>query len=180
MKLQNVLESRSAPLYHWMNGKKAIDVLEHDKFTQLWVHDTPEGTLTGISLSRNANFTYGEKAVRLVFDQAKLATRYKLVPLDAERAFHHSIGTVSWYNRKDRKMNAADGQQYAEEFVIGSIEPIHKYLLKIVVSRSALLYGEARTLIAVIEEYCNKYNLPLSLAPEVIRAKDEWDRLDDE
>lgn len=177
--IMKLLEIRGAPLYHWMDAKKSLSVFEHDKFTQLWTHETKEGTFKGISFSRNSSFTYGEKPVRLTFDQAKLAARFKIIPLDAERAFAHSMNSTGWYNRKDRKMNSKNSQQYAEEFVIGDIKPLHKFITKIEVTKRASIGNSSRSLIQEAEEYAKKWNIPLELAPEVIKAKEQW-KLDDE
>jgi len=157
-----LVERRSADLYHWMDAKKADAVFKDDAFTQLWSHETKEGTFHGTSLSRNANFTYGEKPVRLTFDQAKLANRFKIIPLDAERAFHYSMHSASWFNMKDRKINK-DGQQYAEEFVIGKIKNLHEYLTHVEISKH--VRRNAVELVEAARAYCDKWNLKLTIAP---------------
>lgn len=171
----NLFEIRGAPLYHLMACEKAIDVLEKDGFQRLWTHHTEEGTIKGVSVSRNPHFSFGSNnVVRLILDQVKLAHNHKMVPLDAERAFHNSYGGAKGAN--DRNWNSKHSTQYAEEFIIGGIKPgeLHKYLTKIELRNT---YGSRpRVMVQTIEEYSKKWNIPLSISPEVIKTKERWKR----
>lgn len=174
-----LVERRMAPLYHWMDEKKAVSVFADDAFNRTWKHETAEGELDGISFSRNSNFTYGQKAVRLTFDQGALASRFKIMPLDAERAFHHSVDNPSWYKMKDRKMNSQHSTQYAEEFVIGKIKNLHKYITKIEVSKH--ISRNVHSVVADAKKYAEKWNIPISIAPEVEkRIEDDLQRWEED
>lgn len=76
---------------------------------------------SGVSFSRNARFTF-DKSVRLVVDGKKLGQRYKI----------HPVLDPGGYGVRNQK-NLAGGyvEPEAEEFVIGGIDNIQKYLSKI-------------------------------------------------
>ena len=157
MKLTDLFEE-AHQLYHLTEFDKALDLLEHDKFTRLWKHETKEGDYEGVSFSRNPKFHYGDKPVRFVVDLQKVKQKYKIVTLDAERAFHHSIENPRWYVIKDRKLNS-NGQQYAEEFVLGNLDQLHKYLLRIELLKPVANVVKMNQLKTALEAYSKKWKV---------------------
>jgi hypothetical protein len=141
-----------------MEVDKAVDVLKNDRFTRLWKHETHEGSFEGISFSRNPNFHYGNKALRLVLNLQKVKQKYKIVQLDAERAFHHSVENPRWYVIKDRKLNK-NGQQYAEEFVLGDLKDLHKYIERIEIMKTASHSRKFSDLQDAVNEYAKKWKI---------------------
>ena len=177
--IELILERRMASLYHWMSVPKAESVFDEDAFNQTWKHQTKEGEFDGISLSRNDKFTYGGKAVRLTLDQGALASRYKILPLDAERAFHYSIETPAWDRMKDRRINSRHAQQYAEEFVVGKIKHLHKYITHIEISK--YVRSSPGIFVNAAKKYADLWGLKLTIDPELQkRIKDDERRVEDD
>lgn len=125
--------SRSAPLYHWMYRDKIVGCLADDEMAPLFKHG--DMSKPGISLSRNSRFDFGaeyfgqtDHFVRLTLDQDKLAAAYSIIPLDAEHAVRRKnfSGDRDHYRPDRGKGNA--GTLMAEEYLIGTIKPLHKYV----------------------------------------------------
>lgn len=126
-----LVEGRDAPLYHWMSGAKASKVFQKDSLQAQFSHVVVGQK--GVSLTRNKHYRHFHGTqVCLVFDQAKLIQRYRIIPLDAERAAAQDRGTDPAIAR-DRNNFFGGGDEMAEEFVIGSIQPLHSYLSRILV-----------------------------------------------
>jgi hypothetical protein len=129
MRIWEILrEGRDAPLYHWMNGRKALEVFRTDALLPKFAHEML-GHQRGISLTRNKHYHHfnGQSAC-LVFNQAKLAQTHRIKPIDAERAAavdRRETGLNSYHDRP------AYGNEMAEEFVLGAIKPLHSYLAAI-------------------------------------------------
>ena len=128
--------SRSAPLYHWMVTKKVVGCLANDEIVPLFRHEGMNKH--GISLSRNTRFDFGssfygasDHFVRLTLDQDKLAREHKITPLDAEHAVRKR-----GYNREDDgyrpdRDKCLEDTLMAEEYLIGTIKPLHKYVTSV-------------------------------------------------
>lgn len=130
-------EGRDAPLFHNMNHDKAKLVFEEDCLPGNWKHEIENRTLYGTSMTRNSRIAlkadpqYG--FICLEIDQAKLSQTHKIIPLDANAIFYNLIKepeiSTRW-NLQDRKLNNS-GSQYQEEFVIGTIPNLHRYIKRI-------------------------------------------------
>jgi len=126
-----VLAGRDAPLYHWMGRDKARKCFNSDKLRALFSHKVT-GKKKGVSLTRNRQYDHGWSSndIRLTLDQAALSTRYKIIPLDADRAA--AVDTKKNLNNiypdRGRRLNYSDQQEMAEEFLLGDIIPLHSYL----------------------------------------------------
>jgi hypothetical protein len=174
MNLQEILnEGREAPLYHGMQTQKAMFVLSNDILPAGWEHDIPGiGRVKGNSLSRNKLLKYGY--VILTFDQQKLSQTNKIVPVDGE--YVHRVTTKLPTNVKSaRDRNQIDmyGQKkepkhaLSEEFVIGDIKPLHKYLLNISIAEpdfgnEVLNKNKLSQITKICQTYCSKWNIQFS------------------
>lgn len=156
-------EGREAPLYHWVGDEKLLAILEQNKMEAYWEHMIPGQAKKysyGNSMSRNPRFTYPEvgRKVRLILDQSKLAQTNKIIPLDGERTFHTGQGSGAADYTIDRDKPIAgetDRNVMAEEFVIGDIKPLNKYLLKIE------YIGKSDRIRGIIQQYASKYGIPV-------------------
>lgn len=162
-------ESRSAPLYHEMDFKKAENVFSTDAMPAKWFHNIPGlGEVYGNSFSRNKSFSMG-RPVKLVVNQSSLATRHKIIPLDGERIFRHTEHgkmSDSWA-AIDRQSNAKIDSRFvlAEEFVIGDIKNLHKHLIEIQLSNTILLNSsEVMSLYELVKEYCARWSISLRIS----------------
>lgn len=189
-----ITEARMAPLYHYMYTEKALNVFKNDAMPARWEHEIPhQGLVKGNSLTRNQNpKMFGNRLVRLVFDQSKLAQTNKIIPLDGERVFRftqssmdepdqrpHNIRLAARNNFNDRIINQRSNYQLAEEFVVGDIAPLHKYLKRVEI-RSGNFYHirgvDAVAIKDLVVEYCNKYDIELIISPEFLRQVEEINR----
>lgn len=158
---QPIFEAREAPLYHWVGNDKLLPILDQDKMEAYWEHQIPgqaQQYSYGNSMSRNPRFTYPEvgRKTRLIFDQGKLAQTNKIIPLDAERTFHTAQGAGAadfTIDRDKPQAGETDRNVMAEEFVLGDIKPLHKYLLKIE------YHGKSDRIRGIILEYARKYGI---------------------
>lgn len=164
MKITDLLcERRSGTLYHWMTDQKAEHCFKHDEMPARWEHYIPTigKDFMGNSFSRNKRLILYYD-YRLEIDQAKLATRYRIIPVDGNFIFHgnpkkfpskdQTKRFVSHNHLRDRIENVQNA--LAEEFVIGDIKQLHLYIMKIE------FHGhiEPNWLI----EYCEKFKIKLT------------------
>lgn len=176
MKLANLTEGRDADLYHFMDPQKTLSIVETDSFgidsstgrSHLWRHETPElGTVRGTSLTRNKDLFH--TGIRLTLDQAKLAARYKLHTLDAERSFHHSLRSHNYNSFRDRRIHSK-ANQYAEEFLEGPVKNLHKYIKAIKVydfMNNRLRIDKTVELYDKLLAYAKKHSIPLEVHPRL-------------
>lgn len=144
MRLSEILtEDSRSYLYTNVNRDKLDTVLRTNILPATWTHILPSGERkAGTSLSRNPRLgrrmwstPFGP--VQLVLNQDKLRNNYRLVPLDAEYAVQKQIeperlNDPRWRKRYNDRMMRAGEQPFAEEFVIGDVKPLSRYLEKIV------------------------------------------------
>ncbi len=146
---------RPALLYHHMDVRKALAVLSGDAMPARFRHHDPvsDTYLQGNSFSRNSRMgVRATDCVRLVVDRDALARRHRIVPFDSDAAFERyrrflkDDGQVDWdeyadywnaYDldpaESDRAKNAA-GLHWAEEFVVGDIRAIQRYVIAVEVN----------------------------------------------
>ena len=149
MLLYDLFEGRNAPLYHTMEYNKAMDVFQNDMMPARWEHKIPGGDIVkGNSFTRNKNLRWGN-AIFLICDQQAIAYSNKIIPLDGEYAWAHSLDRPLPYNRQDRlrhqspwgdrevwnsttkQKEISRTQPLSEEFVVGDIKNLHRIIRKI-------------------------------------------------
>jgi len=163
-----ITEAREGLLYHWINPIKLEYALKRDSMHPEWRHNDPltGEDMHGNSMSRNVRLVMPE-ATRLVFDQARLAQTNKIIPLDADYVFHRTRQLSKNFGRMNpeelsamRTRTVSKGAPYsdfAEEFVLGPITPLHKYLVRIDYDDKSGYFALGR----IIDEYARKYNIPV-------------------
>lgn len=134
MKLTDLFESRTAPLYHATDAVSAAKIIATDSLMPMTEHQLPNGyragpygNTRGISLTRSLAFATGWGGVVLVLDQQKLLSRYRMIP-------------VAYYNIGDKELSserAMKNRREAEEFLVTD-KPvmISNYLTEIIVSKN--------------------------------------------
>lgn len=153
MKLYELL-SDGSKLYHWCSSNKFKNLVERDLLKGEWIHILPwtDKEVIGTSLTRNSRLNHFSKC-RLTFDRDKLAARFKIEPLNGDKVFHYSLQVRN--NREKRSLDnihdrfLPDSQNFQEEFLVGDIEKVHRYLIRI----------EADADEYELQEYCKKYNI---------------------
>jgi hypothetical protein len=182
MRYRELVESRSAPLYHIMEFKKAISVFEADMMPARWEHLVPKiGKLLGNSFTRNKEFK--NRLVRITVDQARLAHTHRIIPVDGERIFMHTTksaedptperGELSLGRRGDRDMNTTP---LAEEFVVGDIKQLHRFITKIEIGTpnfSVISGANAIHLLETTQAYAAKYGIELVVSQRFIDNVEE-------
>lgn len=179
MRWTELCEARMAPLYHIMSYEKAENVFMNNAMPARWEHDIPGyGKVKGNSFTRNKNpRIFWGRPVRLTMNQQAMASRHKIIPLDGEIVFANGRGMRS---KPDRAMNAPQSNQFAEEFVIGDIAPLHKMISLIELRESNFYLLSGRNAVALMEitqHYCEKYSIPLNVDPKFAEQIDEIKRM---
>ena len=155
-----VESSRSAPLYHQMEYPKTINVCMPAR----WVHNLPDlGEVYGNSFSRNKH-RHLRGVTNITVDQAKLAERFKIIPLDGE-AIYRRIPRIPIGVPKDRPRSQYDALQ--EEFIVGDIRNLHKYMISVeLTAKYPHSDNTFMDLYQSTKEYCDKWSIPLTLDEE--------------
>ena len=162
-------EAREANLYHWIDGDKAVDIFQNDIMPAFWTHNIRTnigmaGTtpIDGTSMTRNPYFRwiYGDRPFRLVFDEWKLAQTNKIIPLDADAAL-----SLAQQDRSAEK-GKSPHKQMAEEFVVGDVKPLHKYLIRIEVNPHASEH-DMYIVKDFIEPFAEEFDIPLISSPAI-------------
>lgn len=180
-------EERGGYLYHGMNERKALAVLSNDSMPANWQSNIPGvGRVNGNSFSRNklygTRWLEGGYIVRLVMDQAKLAQTHKMIPVNAERLHQLAITNntrrelgnpemgITDTQRTTNDRRKSDAARMDEEFVVGDINNLHRYIVSIelVTDRHSLEIRPATALALVT--FCKKFKIPLNGHPQVLAA----------
>lgn len=175
---------RPALLYHHMDVRKALTVLAGDAMPGRFRHHDPVSGayLQGNSFSRNP--TMGVRptdCVRITVDRDALARRHRIVPFDSDAAFERyrrflkDDGQVDWdeygdywnaYDldpaEADRRKNGA-GLQWAEEFVVGDIRELHRYVTSVEVNH--LPHPRWATMRAAALAFGRRHGVPVEADP---------------
>lgn len=139
---QFITEARSAPLYHGTTTMFARTILNDNELDGRTLQHQPEmfkqkhkkkynsplsnhpGEVVGVSLSRNFKVSKRFGSVVFELDQNKLTQRYKITPIN----YFQTLGAVM----SDMTVPGTRAKTHAdveyEEFVLGSIKPLDKYL----------------------------------------------------
>lgn len=175
----NIVEGRTAPLYHAIHPGKLRETLSLNTLKATWTHNIPGmGKQTGISLTRNKNVKYNH--VVFVFDQARLVQKFKIVPVDGEHLYYKSIGTSD--NVRDRSssistanLDGPNNLQLSEEFLIGNIPNLSNYLLEIQLvepTHGTTDYhrDDLVKILELLQAYSSKHNnIPIVVDPNIKR-----------
>lgn len=173
-------EERGGYLYHGMPKAKAITVFANDSMPANWQSNIPGvGRINGNSFSRNklygTEYSYGGYLVQLTVDQTKLAQTHKMIPVNAERVYRLAATNN---NRRElgkpeqdiANMPSSTNDRFKrdprgrmdEEFVVGDINNLHKYVVAI----SLIDSNDARRIdpasAFMLTNYCKKYNIQLN------------------
>lgn len=158
------MEGRDAPLYHHMEHDKAVIVFEADTLEPWWTHDVPGlGILKGTSMTRNASMTM-RRPVTLVIDQRRISQTNRIVPLDGELVFAHTLGYRKMHDRRRHYVEPKDKAMFtlAEEFVVGVVKPLHVAVVRIVLHADTFLSGaQSWAVYEAARAYSKKWNVPI-------------------
>lgn len=190
-----VNEARMAPLFHYMRQEKAFDVFASDVMPARWKHLIGGREVMGNSFTRNKNYEHGSACVRLHMNQQVLAQRNKIIPLDGEVTFRHTLDRDALaidpdhqapnpYNFRDRKVNSRGlgyDKALQEEFVVGDIRPLSKAISLIEVLDASFYHisgHQAVTLLDTVRDYAAKHSIETMIHPRFIenveRIKEMW------
>lgn len=134
MRYRELHEGRDAPLFHGCSFAGAVSILVLNEMKDWTRHKPRAGSLfkaevVGVSLSRNMGIAQGFGPVVFELEQRLLVPRYRIVPVDY------------WSHAPDVKalgMRRKGTYAEAEEFVIGPIREVSRYLRAIHVDAVAL------------------------------------------
>jgi hypothetical protein len=130
-------EGRDAPLYHGTHFGAALQIISENRIDATVIHDIPlavplatKGVYkniyseNGVSLSRLSILLAGP--VLFVIDQQKLSQTKKLYPIDY------------WVSSGGSRRPKSNNKYEAEEFLVGPLYPLDKYLLAIETTKEAI------------------------------------------
>ena len=164
-------------LYSWISNNKIIDIVEGDKMYGNFKHTINNKDFYGNSFSRNKNLIIDHYRVRICVDKSLLSMNYKIIPLDGE-IIHRKIDFKDkWKYNKYRDRNPKkthvfgdqeiskdfDKHRFDEEFVLGDIKNISRYITEIIVYPKKWNSEEIdENLINDLKNYCDKHNIKFS------------------
>jgi hypothetical protein len=138
-------EGREAPLFHGTSLVMADDILSHnyiygrtEQYTSLKDNgqkDYYQGykEVSGVSLTRSYKIAeyFGKRGVVFELDQRRLSQNYSIIPVN-----HWATGVLQYIPGKTARTNhnpkdITDNE--AEEFLIGSIKNLDKYLARVII-----------------------------------------------
>lgn len=149
MKLIELLRNPTADLYHGTIMKRIPDIFHIDKLLGKTIHKVDGKIIKGVSVTRS--FRYARywstgsteyQSIVLVLDQQKLKFNHKILPLD-------------WFQNTYAK---SERRSEAEEFIIGDIYPLHKFLKKVILERPFEQWS-------LVDLYLKTYNIPITIIP---------------
>lgn len=122
-------EGRDAPLYHGTGVGAAIRILIMDEIMAKTDHDGAKfgqsvRYLDGVSLTRDRQYAAADD-ISLELDQRRLAQSHRLLPLN-----YWQDKSTSARNMRAHHLRGMAGPE-AEEFCLGPIRPLSRYLLAI-------------------------------------------------
>ena len=147
-----LVEGRDAPLYHGTHVGAALQILKTDAIAANSYHEASRmaglggdpsfekqaSAIQGVSLTRSReqalHFDFGEVVFEL--DQRKLAQTNKLIPFDYWAAGHLDQPSLRGHNPYP-----GGDQNEAEEFCVGPIKPVSRYITAIYMSRKRQGYN---------------------------------------
>lgn len=170
MRLFDLYEGRDGYLYHAMDVVKTLSVFESDTMEARWKHLIDDKMVSGNSFSRSPTILENNRVVCLKINHRRLSYDHKIIPLDGEMTFmktQDSIDKVS-ANRSGYRDRIINSRPLYEEFVIGDIRGLHRYIEEILI-RSPKLYfinpHNAKLILEASKTYSEKYNVSLNIHP---------------
>lgn len=161
-------EGRDAPLYHTMDYKKAEAVFLDDTMEARWGHRIPGyGKVMGNSFTRNKLLRWRDH-IMLDIDQSKLAQTHKIIPLDGHMIYTAGHLSPSEFGKVRAPIDRLGSQPLSEEFVVGDIKNLHRYITSITLLEYRSYAGDVSYVYQFTSAYAKKWNIPLNHAP---RAK---------
>lgn len=159
-------EGRDSSLYHTMSFEKAIDVLMNDKMPARWMHEIPGlGKILGNSFTRSKNLNwYGN--LKIEVDEKVLSQNNRIIPLDGERVFMHSLKSS-----KRLPIGRLDNP-LAEEFVVGDIKNLHRAIKKVTVlakNRQFVSDNDLLNLYGITKGYCEKWDILFDCSEDAMK-----------
>ena len=134
-----ITEAKSAPLYHGTRLYNAKGIVDGDVILAQPTHgrDTPrrkgqQPDVISLTRSLKTALDWGNGIV-FELDQARLAHRYKISPIEIEYIWHR---INKWGDKGEDKKYEPKSSRLYEEYVIGDIKPLSKYLTKIIVTKN--------------------------------------------
>ena len=142
--LEIINEGRDAPLYHGCSFFAATSIIQHDEIWAGTQHssdklymDGEDEEIFGVSLSRSKSLSANFGPVVFEIDQRRLAQTRKIVPLDYWSASNPRKPSLRGHNPHP------GGDRYEfEEFCLGHIQPLSRYLLAIHMTPSGVKQAE--------------------------------------
>lgn len=190
MRINEILtEGRDAPLYHVMGEEKAANVFATDTMLPRTLHDIPgRGQVAGNSFTRNKQFKQTDYdagagfVCRLTIDQNRLAQTNKIIPvhgelvyqyrLDKEFRSEYDIDEPSDINKLaqdpanlDRGGNKIPSEMMDEEFVVGGISQLHRYVTGVDIWGDVSDTEDGGKFIIKMYQWAKKFNIPVTVAP---------------
>ena len=175
-------EAIQAPVLYRNTGDTGMmRMIEQDAIFPRTTHRLLGKSYQGTSMSRNMRLGsvsggwYGDWWLTL--DRTLLSHNNRILPVDADLVYYTTkhrkrvqVLTPEQLRRnRDRLVRKDDASQHAEEFVLGTIQPLHKYLLKIVSLHLTVDTGTPlvkRKVIRAVKAYAQKHNIPFYDARE--------------
>ena len=161
-------------LYHWISNKKVDDIVEEDTLFGNFIHVVKGEKIKGNSFSRNKNLKINYSTIRLTVNKDMLKNNYKIIPLDAE-IIHRKIDPSDKYryekfrDRNPKKTNVFGDQptpknfdeyRFDEEFVVGNISNISRYITQIDFFKPKWYSDEVDdNKVMKLLEYCKLHNI---------------------
>ena len=176
MKLEKLLESKSASLYHAVPHKYILDQLANDRIIAATIHRNWKDGLRysredknydkhvwikGLSLSRDINFCLSWNPYIYELDQEKLCHNYKLLTINWLSKSRREAEEFLWMDTSNISGDGAEVVRYSENGK-AKLNNLHKYLKKIIISKKRYIKGSVsfEKTIDDIKVYCEKYNIP--------------------
>jgi hypothetical protein len=177
MYLNDLFEGRQAPLYHFMNSEKAVDVFSMNKIIDSWGHVFNGKTIYGSSFTRNSKLNWGYSCIRLAVDQQRLASTNKIIPVDGERVHRNSPYKGDYKGPvRDRLGNYPSGERstknqlLSEEFVVGPINNLNRYLTEIYFYLDDMDDDYSVQIAQAVSQYAKKFSIPVVIDPKMKAA----------
>ena len=194
---EGLSEARQAPLYHVMGEDKAAYVFANDTMPARWTHNIPgRGKVMGNSFTRNKNYKQTDYAgaegfvCRIVVDQQRLAQTHKIIPVHGELVYDYGK-EIEWRKdygidvpvdinklaqdprNLDRGGNKDITDMMDEEFVVGDIKQLHKYVTRIDIWSSVATTTDSGLFLVQLINFSKKYNIPVHISTEAKKSVDK-------
>jgi hypothetical protein len=161
-------------LYSWISKQKIQDIISDNSMYGKFKHTINKTDFYGNSFSRNKNLIIDHYRVKITVDKSLLSMNYKIIPVDGE-IIHRKIDIYDkWkypkYRDRNPKKTHAFGDQkiskdfdkhrFDEEFVLGDIKNMNRYLVEVVLYPEKWNTEEINeNTINELKVYCEKHNI---------------------